>query len=408
MGGPRLGGPALRASVFAASLCVIAAGLHEPSALADAGRSPGAVPARDFPANVVSDVSALSPTDAWAVGSRTTEKGSVATILHWNGSKWAKTPTPQASRSKNDLESVSAVSATDAWAVGSYQDDLSGAEKTLVLHWDGDTWSRVPSPSRGSQVSNLWSVSADSPTDAWAVGMEGNGRHSFGFVLHWDGRRWSRVPVPNPSSEVTIRGVSAISPTDVWAVGGFQDGATFGFDSVVLHWNGTEWARVAHPSPSATDNYLWSVSATSSSDVWTVGDFYTNSRGNDHTLILHWNGKRWSKVPSPNPSSVLSELRAVDAVSPSDAWAVGSAGFLDGHSETARTVVLHWDGASWSQVPSPNPSSVDNEPSGVSATSSDDAWAVGYEQRADGIDATLTLHWDGASWSQVVSPNVER
>ena len=407
MDGPRLGGPALGASVVAA-LCLSATLLQSPSAVAGPRHLASRAPTREFPANFVTDVSALSPTDAWAVGSRETKNGSVARILHWNGTKWAKVATPEPSHMQNDLESVSATSSTDAWAVGSYEDDLSGAVKTLVLHWDGTSWSQVQSPSRGAQTSVLWGVSADSPTDAWAVGNEGNGRHSFGFVLHWDGTRWSKVAVPNPSSVVTIRSVSAISPTDVWAVGGFQNGTTFAFDSLVMHWDGSTWTRVVHPNPSPSDNYLWDVSAASPADVWAVGDFYTNMRGNEHTLVLHWNGKQWSKVPSPNPSPILSGLQAVDTVSSSEAWAVGSAGYVDEHAETVRTITLHWDGAAWSVVPSPNPSAVDNELAGVGATSSSDAWAVGYEQTDDGVNASLTLRWDGTSWSQVPSPNVRR
>jgi len=407
--GPRLGGPALRASVVAAALTlIVAAGTAEAAPASPAPTAPPPGPGGDLPANRVWGVSALSPTDAWAVGSRSTKAGTVATILQWTGKRWAKVPVPQPSRTKASLQSVDAVSTTDAWAVGSYVDDATGVERTLVLHWDGTSWSQVPSPSRGPQVSVLWSVSADSATDAWAIGNEGNGRHSFGFALHWDGTRWSRVATPQPSDAVTLRGVTAISPTDAWAVGGFQNNETFAFESLVLHWNGTAWSEVEHPNPGSMDTYLWGASATSSEDVWAVGDYYTAARGNDHTLVLHWNGKRWSKVRSPNPSPTLSSLLAVDAESPSDVWAVGSAGYVHDHAESVRTITLHWDGTSWSQIPAPDPSPVDNELFGVSATSSDDAWTVGYEQSGRGIDITLAMHWDGASWSQVASPDVLR
>ena len=412
MGGPGLGGPALRVSVLAATLTLtLAVQTEQPVRAATPPRpftTPSSAPGGDRPANHIWDVSALSPTDAWAVGSRSTRDGTIATTFHWAGARWAKVTAPQPSQTQNTLQSVDAVTPSDVWAVGSYVDDTTGVVKTLVLHWDGAAWSQVPSPSRGSQVSVLWSVGADSPTDAWAVGNEGNGRHSFGFVLHWDGRRWAKVSVPNPSAAVTLRGVTALSPTDVWAVGGFQNTGTFAFDSLILHWNGTAWTEVEHPNPGPMDTYLWDASAVSAADVWAVGDFYTRARGNDHTLVLHWNGTRWAKVRSPNPSQRLSSLQAVDALSPSDVWAVGSAGFVADHTESVRTVTLHWDGASWSQVPAPDPSAVDNELFAVSATSSQDAWAVGYQQNVRGIDATLAMHWDGASWSQVVTPNARR
>ena len=45
-----------------------------------------------------------------------------------------------------------------------------------------------------------------------------------------------------------------------------------------------------------------------------------------------------------------------------------------------KTLILHWDGTAWTQVPSPNPNS-DSYLSGVAATSPANAWAVGEGQR---------------------------
>ncbi len=43
------------------------------------------------------------------------------------------------------------------------------------------------------------------------------------------------------------------------------------------------------------------------------------------SLILHWNGVTWLQVPSPSPGN-FTELTGVRAVSASDAWAVGFTG----------------------------------------------------------------------------------
>jgi hypothetical protein len=42
-------------------------------------------------------------------------------------------------------------------------------------------------------------------------------------------------------------------------------------------------------------------------------------------------------------------LSAVDATSATDAWAVG--GYSSGSA--SGTLILHWDGTAWTQVPSP-------------------------------------------------------
>jgi hypothetical protein len=113
---------------------------------------------------------------------------------------------------------------------------------------------------------------------------------------------------------------------------------------------------------------------------------------------------RWSRVRCPNPSTIWNGLYGVSAVSASDAWVVGTLDdTVDLFDEQVYTIVLHWDGTTWSKVPSPSPSSSSYHTflNDVSANSPTDAWAVGYySDLSTGINVTLILHWDGTSWSQ--------
>jgi hypothetical protein len=60
------------------------------------------------------------------------------------------------------------------------------------------------------------------------------------------------------------------------------------------------------------------------------------------TVTEHWNGTRWSVVPSPNPpAGYLDAFLGVVAISGCDAWAVGTTDF-------ASTVIAHWNGHIWS------------------------------------------------------------
>src|SRR5438105_3149078 len=85
------------------------------------------------------------------------------------------------------------------------------------------------------------------------------------------------------------------------------------------------WQIIPSPNGPRQVNELHSVSALAENDVWAVGVSYNTERTLGSTLIEHWNGSRWSVVPSPNPSSSVNKLNAVAAVSPNDVWAVGSA-----------------------------------------------------------------------------------
>jgi hypothetical protein len=61
----------------------------------------------------------------------------------------------------------------------------------LVLHWNGTTWARMAAPSPG-RFGSLNAVSADSPADAWAVGLDSATGAGHTLILHWDGTRWLR------------------------------------------------------------------------------------------------------------------------------------------------------------------------------------------------------------------------
>jgi hypothetical protein len=200
-----------------------------------------------------------------------------------------------------------------------------------------------------------------------------------------------------------LYGVSADSATDAWAVGDYGNPTTRAGETLVLHWNGTSWSKVASPNPGGTsvgdDTELYGVSTDSATDAWAVGYYQNPNTGAEETLVLHWNGARWSKVASPNPGGTAgNSLSGVSADSATDAWAVG----LYGNTTTGatETLVLHWNGTSWSKVASPNPggttsSSDVNYLSGVSADSATDAWAVG-----DYTGGTLVVHWNGTNWSK--------
>src|SRR5215467_8675170 len=211
---------------------VLASGLGLTVTLAAAAAPPAPhTSVTNFPGDLLS-VSTVSPSDAWATGEFSPVPNVVA-LLHWNGSTWAQMTVP--ARKFSALASVSADSANDAWAVGRTPGS-GGAIKDLALHWNGTAWAhvRVPSPGKAPVVDNLVSVSADTPSDAWAVGFFSTigGTSTSALALHWTGTAWSQVAIPN-ASQVTLNAVTAKSPTDAWAVGyKFPSGGV-----VILHWN---------------------------------------------------------------------------------------------------------------------------------------------------------------------------
>jgi hypothetical protein len=270
----------------------------------------------------------------------------------------------------------------------------------------------LAAPSAAAPVGGrLYAAAATSGTDIWAVGIYASGS----LIRHYNGRGWTQTEIPLG----VLAGVAASSPGNAWAVGGTN---WFTPSTMTWHWDGADWIRVKSPSP-APNSRLAAAATTSDDNAWAVGYTGTGSgtiagpaaptrpartrptvgQAGDLPLIEHWNGTAWSIVPGP--ASVPSgELRSVVALSPIDAWAVGWTGATLGPG--SKPLIEHWDGATWTQVPSPNPVGTQDSLNAVSFDSPSDGWATGTYQNAAGLSVGLTQHWNGTSWTAVTSPAI--
>jgi len=240
---------------------------------------------------------------------------------------------------------------------------------------------------------DLIAVSAASSAEAWAVGCKtpadvGCSSNGKAFAAHWDGKAWTAFPVPQPpiitGSVGQLNGVKDISPTNAWAVGyNFTPGV-----ALLEHWDGTKWTRISAPSLGSligTNYPLNGIGGTSATDLWAVG---SDTAGNG--LVLHYNGVKWTRVPSPTDGHTF--LHGVVATSLTDAWAVGE--------NASGLLVQHWDGHTWQNAFN-GLSAPSLEGAAVAASSSTNAWAVGWSTAT--FNYTVTLHWNGKSWSRVTA-----
>jgi hypothetical protein len=334
---------------------------------------------------------------------------SVPLIAYWNGSSWIQQtgPNPEGSGS---LTAIAAVSDTDVWSVGSY--GMQGTDgKALAERWDGSSWQQVamPTPSGANEV-RLTGVAAVSPNDVWAVGSwagTGTGEGYASLTEHWNGSSWTIVPSPRPGYNRWLSGVVALSASDVWAVGTYGQSVSglAHFRTLALHWNGTKWTRVTSPRPGghSANSRLFGVAAVSPRSVWAVGTYTGSHPGSTRTLTLHWNGQQWKQVASPNVRGRGNELSAVAAVGRNDVWAVGGPG--DGRR--GQPLAEHWTGHRWQIVPvhSGYPNYNTQNLTSIAALAGNNIWAAGQHQDGTESHRTLCEHWDGKTWATMPSPN---
>jgi hypothetical protein len=314
---------------------------------------------------------------------------------------WQVVPSPGPGQS--GLHSVSAVSATDAWAVGDYLND-SGHYRTLTEHWNGHTWQVVPSPNPAggaSPTDTLAGVVALSAKNVWAAGFYEKTTTSFRTLAeHWNGTKWSVVATPNAGTgENTLGAVAASGPADVWAAGYRQATADAPRRTLIEHWNGTKWAITPSPNVGRGDNFAFGVAAVPATGAWAVGSDPVSFTS---TLAMHWNGSAWSVTPTVNPGQGDRFLNSVTAPTAGFALAVGS----DLNGSQTQTLTERWNGSAWSLVPSPSPGQDYNSLQSAAATSPSNGWAVGVQRTKPGARfRTLAERWNGSTWTVVSIPS---
>jgi hypothetical protein len=261
----------------------------------------------------------------WVVG------GSAQTLIEYSadgGQTWTIVPSPNIPGVPNVLKSVSARSVDDAWAVGYY--GTVGTIRTLILRWNGTSWSIVPSPNRLDALDNyLHGVSIVDKDYVWAVGFTRHPTTQYRYrnlILRWNGTLWSEVPSPDPSLYWNyLFAVTGISDVRAHAVGSYLPDLS-AKDSQALWWNGTQWLWEQTPSPGAGANVFYGTAHVDANYVWAVG----SAEDPPHrTLTARRVNGVWYHVASPNASTGANELRAVTVVpgtSPcagGNNWAVG-------------------------------------------------------------------------------------
>jgi hypothetical protein len=189
------------------------------------------------------------------------------------------------------------------------------------------------------------------------------------------------MPIAGPSlaSNTILNAVSADSPADIWVAGYSQ---TPNRDLInVQRSMGLVFQQIACPNPGVgqySGNFAYGVLAFAPNNVYIAGT-YNDANGPGLTYLAHWDGKSCTQIPSPNPSTFDNEFLAIAGSSPQDMWLVGEygdpgTGFIP--------LCVHYNGTDFEQFTCPlgvNNGSYINKLVSVSEVAGGYAWAVGYE-----------------------------
>lgn len=257
--------------------------------------------------SVIRAVTFVNEQIAWGVGTD-------GYIGYWDGQEWKQVASP-ATRTLND---VAFFAPDHGVAVG---------EKAQLLHWDGKNWSLIYSHEEPYYSFILNDVSFVSATEIWAVGLITSGP-SWPLIKrwHWDGQTWLEREV-NLELQCTcsLYSILILSEADIWVVG-FDD-----YNTVTMHWDGTQWALIPNPYANSGKSWLYSVSGTATNDVWATG-----VTGELDLTLIHWDGIAWNTVTpgiQGSSSQVLMITPTQGYVVLSNAWGI-----------------VCWDGQTWTKA----------------------------------------------------------
>jgi hypothetical protein len=256
--------------------------------------------------------------------------------------------------SANLFTSVSAVSPSDAWATG-LVGTASGNSlpQILIRHWTGKAWRPATPPAKiarkwARQDAILSVVGAASARSVWVFGgVEGH-------YLRLDGGRWSLGRLPDLGSAksgrlVLIDAVTVFSSSNVWAFGEHNAVSKSLAESApyAAHYNGHKWVRVTVPGSGT----MMAVGAASSSDMWAIEGGLSAfgvpiSSGPTPPVVLHWTTSNGWQKASPQPALPESDqLSSVVAGPNGDVWIGGSA---TNRAKGTTPLAAEWNGTSWS------------------------------------------------------------
>jgi hypothetical protein len=313
-------------------------------------------------------------TDVWAAGYRRTI---VAGTVEWR--TWVQrcsasagtchlenTRDVESAPSNTFLEGVTGTSASDVWVAG-YATPPFAPFAPLTEHWDGSTWTIVPTP---VGVGSLYAISSAGPDDVWAVGLDRRvGTTAKPLALHWDGTAWSEDPVQVHQCEgdMTISDVDADGRHPIAVATCYASGQA---RAMILSRRAHGWRAEPITGVRKATLALQSVEWVGNK-AWIGGAV----RGSQAVTLRQQDGV-WTSVPTPGKAGLVNGFAGSNA---NDVWAVGV-------FKKYGWMTMHWDGTEWTRVNDPGPGGLE----AVTLTSDGTPWAVGANytlstiQRYDG------------------------
>lgn len=334
-----------------------------------------------------------SATDGWAMG-QTYTNGNTSDdpvdALHYTNGQWKSVKTAVV----GEIKVIRMFSAMDGWAIGD-----------RVYHYNGVAWQQVTIPGGYGDFTTL---SAVSPTEIWIASDSPIPGHAL--ILHYDGQSWTRQPTPavEGTDSFVVNGLSMLSATEGWAAGYGMRSDVGSYPpppiGAILHYHNGVWQL----AKTLRGYNLFSISMGSATDGWVGGSLETLvATGQidvsqhppqpvkvlvDNPRLWHYSNGAWNPAPLPGTTQPDYEgsISDITMFSPTSGWLTGNPDQVSSSPQLGETV-YHLEQGRWVHIPTKEISNRRYASiSQFSFHSPDDFWVVGQSIWWTGIPSNST------------------
>jgi hypothetical protein len=353
------------------------------------------------------DISMVSSNDGWAVGEVWNSSVSGSTprtiIMRYQHCVWTETGKSIPSAA---LYSVAMNSASDGWALGATEVSLGKylePVQAILLHYTGGSWRRVQFNS--GQGFRGGGFSMYSPTDGWLGLVYNSALTLTSSIYHYQGGKWTPVALPDALHTGTVTNLVAGGPDDVWVIGDATNNVAV---ATIGHYANGQWQTWQAPLVGGRSPSLDAIRVSSPQDVWVFGTYshtfsYQGAGGYiDGPYALHYNGTDWTRVAIGNlgspPADILGWTTMISL--PDGGFLALGTEEASSESSTQRTLLLRCSAAGCQQqkFPIQNVALV----STASLYSPTQGFAIGYEKTSGATHGTtVLLTYNAGDWAIV-------
>ena len=200
--------------------------------------------------------------------------------------------------------------------------------------------------------------------------------------------------------------ISCFSAKNCTAVGNWAYHSEFvQSHTLAERWNGSKWSKQTTPEPSASSIARFDGVACPTAkmcvavgaDFTGLGSAYTNP------ILAVWNGSKWTLDKIKEPSGGSNGF--LEGVACSGARQCLAVGYYVNRSNSTQNLVETWNGSTWTAGVPANSSASYNVLDGIACPARNDCFAVGQYRNAASEDVTFTDKWNGSSWSPQPTPS---